>query len=270
MSGDCSFPRWRLIALDDGSLHARLRGVTASHLESCVACQQWLAEMHEVDAILRRALLDTSETGSRKHYTALGTNKGVSKDKSREVGTRWSRWAIPIVILVMVIFAGVFWRESLTAQSIQISDWLSLKPFTPYTRQGIPQSTPIPTPRPGHSDLPFGLLPNGEMPSGGEADAYRLYSNGEGFSILVGVNSVSNTYMQPATDEDDRQIINVDGEEVLIAYSRTEVGRSVISSDWISNDDVHFILVMKQPANGVTIEMVEVLVKAFFFQEATP
>lgn len=88
MPETCTFPRWKIIAYDDGSLHGAQREITELHLHSCQECRLWLAEMREVDQLLRH---NPSSPQTDYLHALAQIHERIRATAEHDPGWRWHR-----------------------------------------------------------------------------------------------------------------------------------------------------------------------------------
>lgn len=263
MPETCTFPRWKIVAYDDGSLRGAQREITELHLHSCQDCRQWLAEMGEVDQLLRR------NPGSRQTgylYARARVQERIDATK-QHADWRWRRAITTLTTLVVVALAIqlFLWPSPIVEGASSFAGWLSREHFRgrvyPETSITAPEAPPTPEVD-AVSNLPFGLVLDRDATAALDTANSRLYRNATGMAILVGTSQRAGSLIIPPASTDDILIISVADKDVLLIFAQTEAGRAIIEADWIEDDIRHALLVLKQPAGGLTIEMLDVLVGA--------
>lgn len=264
------FPRWQLIAYDDGSLRGEDRIRTQEHLEHCADCRQWIADMREVDQILLRDLRAHDENFNHAREAILDRIT-TSSAHSRCAG--YHRHWVSIAAMLLVIFMTVHsvgWRNPIVVGGSSFTHWLSSDRFVGKTYPDAFVTitpTPILVPIGVPGSLPFQLAPVVAPPTQQRTSDDRVFRNGEGFTILVGTDEHPTSSIVQPEDPANALIVGVGGCEVLLTFAQTEAGRAVIEIDWITRDIRHIILILRQPENGVTVEMAQALAMAFIGED---
>lgn len=263
MPDTCSFPRWLLVAYDDGSLRGNERERTAAHLATCTSCRQWLVEMRVVDRLLR----------SDPVTPRIGDS---SPARGRTTRLLWRRgsglWQRPgavrvaaVLAVLLVLVQGVFWRSFLVEGGSSFTHWQSDERFS---GRVYPEAfaTPVPGVLPSvvaeSAPFPFDLRPIDDGADLAQLKGYRAYLRADGFAIVVGVDERFGSTIVRPEDPNDVMIIAVGGREVLLTFAETEIGRSIVEMDWIDGDLRHYVLVNVQPPGGITLEMARELAGA--------
>jgi len=260
----CTFPHWKLIAYDDGSLHGAQREITELHLHSCQECRQWLAEMRAVDQLLRH----NPSAQQADYLQAHAQIRERIAATEQDAGWRWHRViTAATTLLIVALVAQLFlWRSPLVEGASSFAGWLSRDRFKgrvyPETSITAPKAQPTPLGDAAH-DLPFRLELDQDATIRPEAAAGRVYRNAVGLSILVGTSPRAGSLIIQPESGGDMLVTSTAGRDVLLIFAQTETGRAIIEVDWIEGDARHFILVLKQPAGGLTVEMAHVLARAF-------
>lgn len=264
MPETCTFPRWKIIAYDDGSLQGAQREITELHLHSCQECRQWLAEMREVDQLLRHN--PSSPQTDYLHARAQIHERIAATEQ--DAGWRWHRviMATTTLLIVALVVQLFLWRSPLVEGASSFTDWLSRDRFKgriyPETSITAPKAQSIPQVD-AANDLPFSLVPDQDATTRPEAAASHVYRNAAGLTILVGSSQRAGSLIVRPESGGDMLVTNTAGQDVLLIFAQTEAGRAIIEVDWIEGDTRHFILVLKQPVGGLTVEMAHVLARAF-------
>jgi len=264
MPETCTFPRWKIIAYDDGSLHGAQREITELHLHSCQECRQWLVEMREVDQLLRH---NPSSPQTDYLHARAQIRERISATEHHP-GWRWHRMITTMTTLVAValVFQLFLWRSPIVEGASSFAGWLSrdhfkgrIYPETSITAPKAPPTAQIDA----VSNLPFGLVPDRDTTPAPNTASSHVYRNATGMAILVGTSQRADSLIIPPEHVDDMLITGAAGTDVLLIYAQTEVGKAIIEVDWIKDGTRHFILVLKQPAGGLTVEMAHVLARTF-------
>lgn len=264
MTDICTFPHWKLVAYDDGSLHGAQREITELHLRSCPQCRQWLVEMHEIDRLLRTAPppqhVDFLQVRERVH--------GRIAAAQQRTGWQWNRVVAAVAALLIAALAIqiVVGPIPIAEGGNSFTKWLSRDPFRGRTYPQIDATLPpslSPSSLNTASNLPFGLVPDDDASTTLNLTTAHAYRSAAGLAILVATDEQSTALIIPPDSRDDMLLASVAGQEVLVVFAKTEVGKAIVEMYWIENGSRNTILVLQQPPGGLAVEMALQLVSAF-------
>lgn len=264
MTDICTFPRWKLVAYDDGSLHGAQREIAEVHLRSCPQCRQWLAEMHEVDRLLSSipAPQRVDFLKGRQHvYERIAAVQQRSTGRRHHAVT--AVFALLIVALMIQALVGF---SPIVEGGSSFTSWFTRDHYQSrvYPEFAIPRPTPVSRPSfDTASDLPFGLVPDLGASAASGIPTAHAYHSANGLAILVGISERANSPITLPESGGDMLLTSVAEQEVLLIFAKTEVGRAIIEIDWLEGDTRVTILTLKQPPGGITVAMALELVSAF-------
>ena len=252
-----------LLAYQDAALGPRRQAEVDAHVRECPACRDYLWESDEIGRLLRR------------HVPIVDDPKGLARLKARLAAeppteppasrTRDRRWPLAASLALLTVLGLSLLSAGTIEGGSSFTRWLSRESESSEGRilpGGYFNVTPATLPTVGQdaSLLPFGLVATGmDWAPDGSGQTYR---NVDGLAILVVTDSSPSSAIVIPDDPSATLIVEAGGRDVLLTFAETEVSRSVVEIDWIVDDVRHAVLVLDQPAGGLTIEMARVIADA--------
>jgi hypothetical protein len=123
------------------------------------------------------------------------------------------------------------------------------------------EQTPISAPSVVRDDgrLPFGPRPTTQPAS---QPGKRFYRSPNGLVIAMLVDQAGGSEIHVDRASGTTGIVAVNGRDVYMTMTQTPDGLAVISFDWVENDRLVSILVLDQPAGGLTVEAAQEIAAA--------
>lgn len=242
-----------LFAYEDGALDPDEQMTVAAHIRVCDRCYERLALSHEIGVLVRRSappLVDDPEGLEELKRRLREPQLPPTACRQR---TNAGRFVVLGGALIVVLVVGLVSTETIEGGS-SFSRWFSGDVPMRRTRpDGSVGGTPLVASSvvTGIPELPFGLLPTtGEPGPAGD----RFYRSANGFAISVIVERESDSWIYADSGATRTEIVGVNGREVYVSVNNTPEGPAVVAFDWVEDNRLVSVLVIEQPAVGLTVD----------------
>lgn len=258
----CGLPREWLIGMRDGDLHAAQLELAETHLRACPHCRRWMAQMDEIDRLLRDATPYRDNPIARaqvKARVAVVPERSRLFGSSARGGTQLRLLTGGLAVLAVLLLAAVPGRGPITAAGSGLADWIREEPvrLPPASQPGTPVVAPAGVS--GAIELPLGLAQAGDTATG-DTFIQRYYRSDSGLAISYSADCSGTNYLTEPRDPGLSETVGVNGVPVRVDYGLKR--GSVIALYWARGDTLHEILILEDTTPPLSLKSAQLLVTA--------
>jgi hypothetical protein len=266
----CDFPAALLLSYRAGELRAAQLEIVDTHLRACNTCRAWLTDLDDVQRAIRAGVRVADDPLGRarlKDRIAM-----LPPPRPPELAMLRHRHLLLVVIaLAAALGLGGVWSSGAIVGGSSFSAWWrDREPIggnVPSERVGPTAGASAPVQPLEAPSLPLGLA----RIAGGRSEAELIeqrFQNADGLVISVTADRSGRSWLSPAGNEDDHEIVGLDGRDVLVVYGASRDRVAALS--WVAGDTLYLMFVEAEPPGGLHLADGLAIVRALMDQPLDP